>query len=204
MTQRAFTLLELLVATAIIAVLAGLIFPALGRAKISSYNTAQTTALRNVGVAHSLYVEESGAYYHTKGLVATGMDAALLASPMDPIQNGAANLYRSFNDHEDWVSTYRDSTLTLADCVGESLFARVLDSPGGGWAIVQSEPPDSSDPRLIHFNATGMYAKRFIRLQFDGSVVHRPVVWRRQPNGQYMTSTLWYFTDNADLFEFPR
>ena len=58
----AFTLVELLVVVAIIAVLAALIFPALRTAKINGFAARSTSNLRQLVVANTTYAAEKGFY----------------------------------------------------------------------------------------------------------------------------------------------
>jgi prepilin-type N-terminal cleavage/methylation domain-containing protein len=55
----AFTLLELLVVIALIAILAGLLLPTLGRAKRKAHSVACVSGLHQIGLALELYIQDN-------------------------------------------------------------------------------------------------------------------------------------------------
>ncbi|RYG31903.1 prepilin-type N-terminal cleavage/methylation domain-containing protein, partial [bacterium] len=62
---QGLTLVEILVVVAIIAILAGLLFPVFARAKVKAIQTACSSNLRQTSVALNLYLEDNGGRYPT-------------------------------------------------------------------------------------------------------------------------------------------
>ncbi len=82
-TIRAFTLLELLVVVAVIAILAALLFPALNRAKSAADSAACRSNLRQLTLGLSMYVQEHRAYPSSSDF-SFGAPAISMAEALQP------------------------------------------------------------------------------------------------------------------------
>ena len=80
-SRRAFTLIELLVVVAIVGILAGLLLPALARARQQAWRTQCSSQLRQLGWAFHLYAQD-----HADGL-------PVLPDP-NPYPNGVGAYYK--------------------------------------------------------------------------------------------------------------
>lgn len=161
------TLVELLVVIGIIVAIAALLFPAFTQAKIRAFEATENSNLRQLGIAHSLYVADNDDRTPGSSMIVIGAKYAppiVAASPLDPFRLGWANENRSPGQG---TTLYKDSFIALADCAGDMFFEEFRASQNGGWLI-------SAGVQLARYGV-GVELKPvpYKRLTFSGGLIKR-------------------------------
>ncbi len=114
-THRAFTLIELLVVIAIIALLVGILLPALGKARLAGWKTVSLSNIRQITTAAYSYREDNKQYMP----IGVTYERGMVASPYSGSLIGWATWqFGGKNCQGDWASLF-----------------------GGGWDVEAADRP---------------------------------------------------------------
>ena len=192
---RGFTIIELLVVVALVAILMGIIFPVMAYAKRQAMVTVDVSNLKSIGVAIALYQEDWNDRAPTVAkLVHAGyITEGVAVSPLDKTPQGQANEFELIAGKQ--PDPARLSYLSLADST-ETEIDRVLASRGGGSVVSLAEAR-----YLIPSEGVGGYfTGDYLRLCMDGSVQKRKIIWDGPSHDNLRSNHLWLFTDEKELF----
>ena len=120
----AFTLIELLVVMAIIAILAGLMLPALARAKAKGYNTVCVNNLRQLGIATRLYSEDNNNLLPSAEI--------LPSEPIDP-QKPLARICDVLASYVGRTAGTNTNSVTVFKCPGDKLGLFATEGSSYEW-----------------------------------------------------------------------
>ena len=131
MKQRAFTLIELLVVIAIIAIIAGLLLPALAHSKEKGRTAACLSNLHQIGVALQVYIDENNNHFPALQDRSTNPATIYIHPSMDMVlsnQLGSLKVLRCPSDNQNlfeltgssysWNSLLNDQDASHPDLLG--------------------------------------------------------------------------------------
>jgi prepilin-type N-terminal cleavage/methylation domain-containing protein len=182
--RSGFTLMELLVVLVIVALLAGLLFPVLGRARARAQEAPCTSQLRQIGQAFSMYRDDHGfrppLLSDLYPVYVTSKD--LFVCPLDEWTDGGGWFWSTWGpmaegDRGPFAQTYgyffgRDPT--GPDAVWHAVKASP-GNPGYSVCVLHGERWEGRGYRGVPLAVFGVH----LRLGFDGSVTRRQ--YRREP-----------------------
>jgi prepilin-type N-terminal cleavage/methylation domain-containing protein len=161
--RRGFTLIELLVVIAIIATLAGMLLPALAKAKGKAYGIKCANNSRQLSIALKLYVDEHDGYFPQ------------LTSAQTPPAN--ALIPGAVTQWPDALASYVGGNQSVFNCPAVR-DTNAFGLPGGNWGLGINYPNigtylNNQTPSRVHESAVAQPA---------ATVAFADVAWIANPN----------------------
>ena len=168
-----FTLIELLIVIAIIAILAGLLMPALNQARAKARSTSCKSNLKNIGTFVHMYYDEHKAYPAVNTMPSVGDDGFLPSMPeiLESYTSKKDRIYRcpcdtapekSYNDYVFDAATETYKEASTSSLTGDKSF---YEMEGISY--------DYFDPNLID-EIPGNYVVNDMPLLYDFRWFHGP------------------------------
>jgi len=181
-----FTLIELLVVIAIIAILAGILLPALGKAKASARKVKCIAQMREVAVAVNQFAyDHKNRYPGDSNLSASNIKYADLGGEGDPVEGTDSGQWSTLRTVKRPLFKYIE-TLDLFECPGDRGTTKhdipnVFDNSGSSYFYALDENDTfamgiefAEDEKLTKFTALSKKVLFFEPTFFDDSAEGKP------------------------------